>query len=201
MAGLKLGLLGGTFDPVHVGHLILADVAREQLGLERVLFVPAGRPWRKEGWRIAPAEQRLAMLRLAIADNPAFELLTVEVEQPGPAYTADTLEWLHAQRPAAELFFILGQDALADLPNWRRPQRILELATLAVARRPGESQDVAQIEARLPGLSQRLVWLEMPLIEISASAIRERVRKGQSVRYLVPDAVESYIRQHGLYRP
>lgn len=148
---------------------------------------------------MAAAEQRLAMLQVALAGNPAFELTTVEVERPGPSYTVDTLAWLHAQQPGVELFFLLGGDTLSDLPHWHQPQRIRELATLAVAQRPGEPQGDLELESHVvrPG---RLVVVEMPLIEISASAIRERVRSGRSIRYLVPDAVEAYIREHGLYR-
>ena len=197
---MRLGLLGGTFDPLHLGHLILAEQAREQLLLTRVLFVPTGQPWRKAGRSLSPAEDRLAMVRLGIAGHVAFEVATVEIERPGPSYAADTLEWLCRQEPQAALFFILGQDTLMDLPNWRRPQRVLEMARLVVARRPGESGDLAQVEVTLPGLRDRVVWLEMPLIEISASATRERVRRGLSIRYVVPEAVEAYIREKGLYR-
>ena len=200
---MKLGLLGGTFDPVHLGHLVLAETAREQLTLDRVLFVPAGRPWRKAARRITLADHRLAMLRLAIEDNPAFLVETVEMETPGPSYTAETLEWLHAREPGGSVWFIIGEDALADMPHWHRPERILALASLAVARRPQTGRPAGRGEsAPAPGgLSDaRLVWLDMPLLGISASAVRERVRRGVSVRYLVPDAVERYIREQGLYR-
>ena len=200
MAGLRLGVLGGTFDPVHLGHLILAEVGREQLRLGRVLFVPAGQPWRKAGRAVAAAEYRLAMLRLATRGHPAFEVSSIELERAGPTYTVDTLEALRRENPGAELFFLVGIDALLDLPNWREPGRIVELATLAVAQRPGERLDLGEVSDRLPEVASRLVQLEMPLIDISASAIRERVRKGFSIRYLVPDAVEAYIREHGLYR-
>ena len=196
---MKLGVLGGTFDPVHLGHLILAEVAREQLGLERVLFVPAGQPWRKGERTVATAEQRVAMLRLAMAGNASFELSTVELERPGPSYTVDTLQWLHEQRPGAELLFLLGADALVDLPHWHQPQRIQELATLAVARRSGEPQTDLESEGHADRTGY-LVPLDMPFVEISASEIRERVRSGRSIRYLVPDAVEAYIREQGLYR-
>jgi nicotinate-nucleotide adenylyltransferase len=196
---LRLGVLGGTFDPVHVGHLVLAEEAREQLGLERVLFVPAGQPWRKAGRRISKAEDRLAMLRLAAEDNPAFEVSDLEVSRLGPSYTGETLASIRAEHEGAEIFFIMGEDALADLPNWRDPDRIVELAVLAVARRPSDSPEDRDLElmAIAPG---REVWLSMPRIDISASEIRERVQKGLSVRYRVPDAVEAYIREHKLYR-
>lgn len=195
---MRLGVLGGTFDPVHVGHLILAETAREQLALGRVVFVPAGVPWRKAVVSITEPEHRLAMLRLAIAGNPAFAVSDVEVTRVGPSYTAETLKALAKEHTGAELFFLLGEDALADLPNWYQPRRILQLATLAVARRPGGPAEAGDEAPR--GLSAGLVRLEMPRIDISASALRARVRDGLSVRYLVPEAVEAYIREHGLYR-
>lgn len=196
---MKLGVLGGTFDPVHVGHLLLSESAREELGLDRVLFVPAGNPWRKAGRSVASAEHRLALLRLAVQDNPAFVVSTLEVERAGPTYTVDTLVTLREQDPDAELFFIVGEDALADIPNWHSPQRLLELATLAVAARTGEGPSWREAEQRLPGLAARVVWLGTPLIEISATGVRERVRMGMSIRYRVPPDVEAYIRDHALY--
>ncbi len=196
---MRLGVLGGTFDPVHVGHLLLAEEARERLGLEQVLFVPAGQPWRKAGKRISKAADRLAMLRLAAEDNPAFEVSDLEVSRLGPSYTGETLASIRAEHKDAEIFFIMGEDALADLPNWRDPDRIVELAILAVARRPSDSPEDRDLElmAIAPG---REVWLSMPRIDISSSEIRERVQKGRSVRYRVPDAVEAYMREHKLYR-
>jgi len=193
---MRLGVLGGTFDPVHRGHLALAGAARDELALDEVLFVPAGQPWRKAGRIIAPAEHRLAMLRLAISDDSAFRVETLELERPGPSYTADTLEALGAARPGVELFLVLGEDALADLPNWVRPERILELATLAVARRAGAPEG----ERQLPGLRERLVWLKMPLVEVTATEVRERVARGEPIGELAPAAVEAYIREQGLYR-
>lgn len=196
---MRIGVLGGTFDPVHLGHLILAEEAREVLSLERLLFVPAGMPWRKTGRPISPAEHRLAMLRLALEGSP-FELSTLEVERPGPSYTVDTLRELHAAFPAASLYFIMGYDALLDLPNWHQPQEIVRLALLAVARRPGAEDSLEELERELPGVSGRVVWVTMPPIGISASDIRSRVRAGRSVRYLVPPGVEEYIHRHRLYR-
>lgn len=190
---MKLGVLGGTFDPVHIGHLILAESARDQLGLDRVLFVPAGHPWRKEGREIASSGDRVAMLRLAIEGNDPFAVSLVEVEQVGPSYTHVTLKEIAEANSGAEMYFILGRDALTDLPNWKDPDRIMELATLVAAERVGEV-----IAAPVQGVA-RATWLQMPLIEISATAIRERVRRGRSIRYLVPPAVEAYIRERGLY--
>lgn len=186
---MRQGILGGTFDPIHLGHLLLGEAAREQLRLDSVLFVPAGTQWRKAGREIAPAEHRAAMAELAVADNPAFEVSKVEVEIPGPSYTADTLEAL-SETPDVQLYLILGKDAFQDLPNWVRPERIRELATLAVAARNGET-----VTEETP-----VVRLEMPEIGISATDIRERVRAGRTIRYLVPALVEAYIRNHGLYR-
>jgi nicotinate-nucleotide adenylyltransferase len=197
VAGLRIGVLGGTFDPVHRGHLALAGAAREELALDEVLFVPAGQPWRKAGRIVAPAEHRLAMLRLALEGEAGFRVETLELEREGPSYTADTLEALRAARPDDEMYLILGEDALADLPNWVRPERILALATLAVARRAGVPPTAGE---GLPGLRERVVWLKMPLVAVSATEIRECIRRGESIGELVPPAVEAYIRERGLYR-
>ncbi|HLA17865.1 MAG TPA: nicotinate (nicotinamide) nucleotide adenylyltransferase, partial [Dehalococcoidia bacterium] len=156
-----------------------------------------GQPWRKAGRIVAPAADRLAMLRLALENEPAFRVETLELDRPGPSYTADTLEALRSARPDDELFLIVGEDALADLPNWVRPERILELATPAVARRADVPKAAAE---RPPGLSERVVRLKMPLLAVSATEIRDRVRRGLPVDDLVPPAVEAYIREHGLYR-
>jgi len=194
---MRVGVLGGTFDPVHRGHLALACAARDELALDEVLFVAAGQPWRKAGRIVAPAEDRLAMLRLALEGEPAFRVETLELDRPGPSYTADTLEALRAARPDDELFCILGEDALADLPNWVRPERILELSTLVVARREGVPRAAGE---RLPGLNERVVRLQMPLVPVSATAIRERVSRGEPIGEMVPPAVAAYIRERGLYR-
>lgn len=196
---MRVGVLGGTFDPVHNGHLALAAAARDELALDEVLFVPAGLPWRKADREIASDEDRLTMLRLALEGESAYRVSTVELEREGPSYTADTLEGLRADRPDDELFFLMGEDALADLPNWVRPQRIVELATLAVARRDA-GNGAAEAERLLPGLAERVVWLKMPLVEVSATEIRERVRRGEPVEGMVPPAVARYIRERGLYR-
>ncbi len=200
---MKLGVLGGTFDPPHIGHLILAEEARLALGLDQVLFAPAGAPWRKVGQELSPRESRLAMVRLAVGDNPHFAVSSLEIEREGPSYTAETLAELCDQLGReTEFFFIMGGDSLVDFPHWHEPQRILELACLAVAERPepgdvGLGESLAEELAR--GIQERVIWLRMPLIAISASAVRERVRRGLSIRYWVPPAVEEYIRQHKLY--
>ncbi len=201
MARLRLGLLGGTFDPVHRGHLALARAARDELGLDEVLFLPAGQPWRKAGRMIAANEHRLAMLRLALEGEAAFQVSRLELERAGPSYTADTLEALKDDRPEDELFSLLGEDALMDLPNWERPQRILELASLAVARRADSSPEaLAEVERRFPGVRERVVWLKMPAVAVSATETRERVRGGQPIGDMVPATVGGYIREQGLYR-
>lgn len=198
---MRLGVLGGTFDPVHRGHLVLAAAAHAELGLERVLFVPAGQPWRKGDRAITSGEHRLAMLRLGLEGQGAFGIVTLELEREGPSYTADTLGALRRERPNEALFFILGEDALVDLPNWARPGRIQELATLVVARRAGtRRKDVEEVARRVPGLLDRVVWLKMPPVEVTATGVRERVRRGLWIGDLVPPAVEAYIREHGLYR-
>jgi nicotinate-nucleotide adenylyltransferase len=201
MAGVRLGVLGGTFDPPHVGHLILAEEARTSLELQRVLFVPAGDPWRKSGQHVTPAEHRLSMLRLALASDPYFEVCTLEVERAGPSYTVDTLEALRGLHgPGLELYFILGEDALHDLPNWKDPERIVALAWLAVAPRAQSSgPDTPDLGAAGPGIAERIVPIAMPAIDVSSTALRARARAGQSLRYLVPLAVEEYISRHRLY--
>jgi len=196
---VRLGVLGGTFDPVHYLHLILAEGAREQLSLDKVLFVPAGQPWRKADRAITPPEHRVAMLRLACRRNDAFVISTLEIDRGGPSYTIDTLQELHGARPDAKLFFILGEDAFADLPNWKSPELIKRRATLAVAGRAIES---TAADTPLPpnGPTIGLVRLASPLLAISASDIRGRVRQGRSIRYLVAPEVERYIIEHGLYK-
>ena len=199
-----LGVFGGTFDPIHVAHLAVAEAARDALGLERVLFVPNRQPPHKPDQRVTPAADRLAMVRAAIAGNPAFEVSTIEIDREGPSYTADTLETLRAERLAAgqpdDLALILSVDALAGLATWHEPARVLELATLVVAPRDGYPDVGPEAIARLvPGTDARLVVLDGPRMQLSASEIRARAAAGRSVRYLVPDAVATYIGDHALY--
>jgi nicotinate-nucleotide adenylyltransferase len=196
---VRLGVLGGTFDPVHTGHLVLAEQAREQLSLDRVLWVPSGEPWRKAERPVTPAAQRVEMVRLAIAGHPAFNLSTAEADRPGPSYSADTLAQLHGEAPDAGLLFILGSDALADLPGWHEPARLIELATLAAVARDGRRYAAEELERLLPGLAARTVWVDMPRLDISGTELRARAAQGRSLRYLVPDAVEAYIRAQRLY--
>jgi nicotinate-nucleotide adenylyltransferase len=201
-SGPRIGLLGGTFDPVHVGHLRVAEEVRERLELEQVLFLPAPRPWRKSTRRITPVEHRLAMVRLAVAGNPAFAVSTVELEQQGPTYTAETLAALHAELgPGATLYFILGADALRDLPYWYRPEQIVALARLAVVVRPGRRMpDLREFERRVPGLTAAIERVDTTRLDISSTALRRLLAEGRSGRYLVPDAVLGYMDEHKLYR-
>lgn len=197
---MRLGVFGGTFDPPHLGHLMVAEGAREQLRLGRVLFVPAGQPWMKADLVVSPASHRLEMTRLAIQGNAAFQAVDWEVAREGPSYSVETLEQLHRQEPSAELFFILGEDSLGELPRWRDPQRLVELCVLAVYRRPGAAGlSLAEMERKLPGLSGRAVLLAGPLIGISATDLRRRAAQGRSLRYLAPPLVEEYIHRHRLY--
>ena len=197
---MPIGVLGGTFDPPHVGHLVLGECARVQLGLERVAFMPAGDPWRKAGRDVSAAGHRLAMTRLAIEGNPAFRLDAREVERIGPTYTVETLRELHAQG-VDDVVLILGGDALADMPAWREPDVIAALARLAVAPTGADADagERAWLAAQI-GLDAPPVAVGMPPLPVSSTLVRERVREGRPIRYLVPDAVEAYIREHGLYR-
>lgn len=201
MGGARVGVLGGTFDPVHLGHLILAQEALVHLALERVLLVPAGGPWRKADRSVTPAVHRLAMVRLAVAQDPRLGVCTLEVDRGGPSYTADTLAQLRQEwGSAVELFFIMGADALLDLPHWHQPQRIIALAHLAVAQRPGwPALSSDELEKLVPGLSAKVVFVPMPTIDVSASELRQRARRGLPLRYLVPPPVEDYIQRHRLY--
>lgn len=198
---MNIGVLGGTFDPVHNGHLIVAGEARTRLNLAEVLFVPAGQPWLKVGIPISPAEHRLQMLRLALADQPHFKLSTIEIERAGPSYSVDTIAELQGKLgDGDELFFILGWDSLTSLPQWREVSRLIKLCYLVVVPRPGSSRpNLKALEASIPGISQRVMLIDKLEIDISASAIRERIARGLSVRHLVPEPVNRYIKQHGLY--
>ncbi len=198
---MNIGVLGGTFDPIHIGHLILAEEVRARLNLAEILFVPAGQPWLKVDSPILPAEHRVEMVRLAIADKAYFKLSTMEIERAGPTYTIDTIAELKAQLGIGdELFFILGWDNLAELPQWWQPSRLITMCRLVAVPRLGYPlPDLEALEASIPGLSQRVTLMDKPEIDISASAIRNRVAQGLSIRHLVPEPVDEYIRQHKLY--
>lgn len=194
--GLRLGVFGGTFDPPHVGHLALAEWAREELSLDRVLFVPAGSPPHKSAAR-ASAAHRVAMTRRAVRGNPEFVVSTVEARRPGPSYTADTVTALAEAHPGAELWLLMGADMYATFDRWVRPAEIAARAALAVALRPGAAAPRA---SRFAARGKGVRWLANPALEVSSSAVRARARAGLSLRYLVPEPVARYIAQHRLYR-
>jgi len=198
---MNIGVLGGTFDPIHMGHLKVAEEVRDRLNLAQTLFMPAGQPWLKLNNAISPAQHRLEMVRLAIADKPYFKLSTMEIERTGPTYTVDTIAELQAQLGAGdEIFFILGWDNLTQFPQWHQPARLIKMCRLvAVPRVDYPVPDLDSLEVVLAGLSQRVILLDEPRIDISASEIRRRVRDGLSIHQLVPQPVERYIKQHRLY--
>ncbi len=200
-----IGVFGGTFDPIHYAHLAVAESARDALGLEQVVFMPAGEPPHKPGQAISPAADRVAMLQAAIVDNPAFSVSTMEIARAGPSYTVRTLEDLTAGQTAGgftrDIALILSAEALAGLATWREPARVLELATIVVAPRDGYPDlDEAAVMTLVPGATVRVVNLDGPRMRLSASDIRARAAAGRSIRYLVPDAVAAYIGDHGLYQ-
>ena len=198
---MNIGVLGGTFDPIHKGHLLLAEEARARLNLTEILFVPTGRSWLKMDNPISAAEHRVEMVRLAIADMPYFQVSTMEIERAGPSYTVDTIAELQAQLGAENVFFfILGWDNLAQLPRWREPSRLVRLCKLVVAPRPGYSRpNLEELEASIPGLSQSVIFMDRPEVDIDATDIRNRAAQGLSIRHIVPEPVDEYIRQHKLY--
>lgn len=189
----RIGLMGGSFDPIHLGHLVTAEQARVDLGLDEVVFIPAGQPWQKE--HTTPAEHRYLMTVLATSANPFFSVSRVEIEREGPTYTVDTLRTLRARHPDADLWFISGADAILNIVTWRDAAEALDLATFVAATRPGH--DVAALQE--PGIRERIVTLDVPALAISSTDIRARVAADRSVRYLIPREVEEHIRKHGLY--
>ncbi|MCH7786427.1 MAG: nicotinate-nucleotide adenylyltransferase [Chloroflexi bacterium] len=199
---MKVGVFGGTFDPIHVGHLIVAEEARGRLGLDEVLFVPAGQPWFKAGDGVTEARHRMAMVELAIASNPCFRASDIEIGRAGPTYTVETLIELREQLgPDSEIYLILGLDSLQEIDRWRSPERVFELATVVGMSRPGCADlDAKRLDSIFPGASDRVMMLDGPLIDISATDLRRRVSEGLSIKYRVPESVEAYIYEHGLYR-
>lgn len=198
----RLGILGGTFDPIHCGHLVIAEEARVRLALDAVCFIPAGQPPHKRGLPVSPAADRLAMVRLAITGNSAFSVSTMEIEREGPSYTVETLAAMRREVGVdCTLFFIVGGDALPDLLTWRDPERLLELAMLVVVSRPqAPTVNLAQLSRQLPGLVTRLTQVAGPQFAVSGTEIRQRVSQGLPIRYQVPEAVWHYITERRLYR-
>jgi nicotinate-nucleotide adenylyltransferase len=198
---MRVGILGGTFDPVHLGHLIIAEEARSCLVLHRMAFVPAGQPPHKLDRTITGTEQRLHMLREAIAGNPCFELSRVDIDRPGPCYSVDTVRLLQELWGAdTEIHFLVGSDSLAEMPTWHHPERLIQLCRIVAVRRPGYEIDLGALDRAIPGAAARIEMLDAPVLDISSTEIKLRVREGRSIRYLVPAPVERYIYEHGLYR-
>jgi nicotinate-nucleotide adenylyltransferase len=202
----RVGIFGGTFDPVHYGHLVVAEEVYVTLQLTEMVFVPSGQPPHKTHAEITAAEHRLEMLELAIASNPHFTVSRVDLDRPGPSYTADTLRLLRKQWGGnTAIYFIIGGDSLEELLSWHNPSGILrQLTHLVAVRRPGYNESEAYydwLEARLPGIKQRLLIVDAPQFDISGTDLRKRVAEGRPIKYQTPDSVESYIIQYGLYRP
>jgi nicotinate-nucleotide adenylyltransferase len=196
---VRIGILGGTFNPPHLGHLVAGQEAYRELGLDRVMLIPARIPPHKPVEHEPGPEHRLALCRLATQDDDRFEVSELELERDGPSYTVDTLEQLSSQVPNNELFLVVGGDIAAGLPDWHRPERVLELANLAIAKRRGTTRDsVQEALATLRG-GDRARFFQMPRIGVSSTMIRRRVAAGQPIRYLVPDRVVDYIERHELY--
>lgn len=197
----RVGVLGGTFDPIHIGHLMMAEAVRCEYALDEVLFVPAKIPPHKLRQHVAPAADRLAMVRLAVADNPFFRVSTIEMERPGLSYTIDTVRALREVYADAALFFLVGTDVIWDMVNWERINELLGLCEFIAAQRPGCQPDLSAVIATFGEVGRRHIHpLATPELEISSTDIRERVRKGHSIRYVVPDAVAAYINEHRLYQ-
>ena len=196
---MRIGVFGGTFDPIHFGHLAIAEEARDRLDLEEVCFVPAGDPWMKAEQELSLAYDRLNMVRMAVEDNPFFRVSTVELEASGPSYTIDTLKAIREEYgPEVTLFFIMGTDAFVRFEEWKDPKGILALATLAVVDRPGATTWTDEVGEKLAGMG-RVERVRGVHLEISASEIRRRVAAAESIRYLAPAPVERYIYARGLY--
>ena len=198
---LLIGLFGGTFDPPHIGHLILSAEGRAQLGLDRLLWILTPNPPHKQRQGITALEHRLAMVKLAISDEPGFELSTVEIDRPGPQFALDTVKIIAEQNPAADLVYLMGGDSLRDLPAWKRPTDLVAaLRFIGVMRRPGDSIDLPVLEKIIPGLTAKIRYVDAPLLNIAAHEIRQRVSEGRPFRYFLLPTVYDYIVEHDLYR-
>jgi nicotinate-nucleotide adenylyltransferase len=198
---MRLGLYGGTFDPVHFGHLLLAEQCREQFSLDEVWFLPSGNPPHKDQRAITSGQARVEMLQFALAGHPQFQVNRMELAREGTTFTVDTLSTLAAEDAQRELFFLIGADSLDDLPTWRNPRRVTELATIvAVNRGGGPPPTLDAVRSELgEAAASRIQLASMPAIDLSSSDIRRRVQEGKSIRYMTPRAVEVYIQEHRLY--
>ena len=192
--GRRLGVMGGTFDPIHYGHLVTAEEALVQFALDAVVFVPTGRPWMKEEREVSPAEDRYLMTVIATASNPRFHVSRIEVDREGPTYTVETLRALAAEHPDAELYFITGADAMLEILEWKESGEVLSLAHFIAATRPG--YDLTRFESQHANVS----LMSIPALAISSTDVRARVGEGRPIRYLVPEGVKSYVEKAGLYR-
>ncbi len=199
---MKVGVLGGTFDPVHRGHIAMAEEAKASLGLDEMLLIPAGHPMSKTTYRITPAQHRLEMLRLAAADKPHLKVSTMELERPGPTYTIDTLiELKKRYGDKADIYFILGWDSLSQLAEWHEPGRIIGMCHLVAVPRPGfPKPSLEELEKELPGISGKVIFMDKPQMDICASGIRDTVAGGKAIDTLVPGPVAKYIKKNQLYK-
>ena len=197
----RIGIFGGTFDPPHLGHLILAAEAHAQLELTRLLWVLTAQPPHKPDRPISTLEHRVAMVELTLTSNPDFELSRLEIERPGPHYAVDTVRMLKEQSPNAEIVYLMGGDSLRDLPTWRQPRELVAATDLiGVMRRPGAEFDLSELEIDLPGIKTKIRFVDAPLLDISSQAIRLRAAQGGHFRYYLPDSVYNYILKHSLYK-
>jgi nicotinate-nucleotide adenylyltransferase len=196
----SIGIFGGTFDPPHIGHLILAAEARTQFGLDRLLWVLTPDPPHKQDRSVTSIQHRLAMVKLALADAPEFELSTVDMDRPGPHYALDTVKIIAGQNPGADLVYLMGGDSLRDLPSWHRPADFVSAChIIGVMRRPVDAIDLPALEKNVPGLTAKVRFVDAPQLDIAAHEIRERIAEGRTFRYFLPAGVYEYIVGHRLY--
>lgn len=196
-----IGLFGGTFDPPHIGHLVLADEARIELGLDKVLWIVTGEPPHKPDRPITPIEHRLRMVELSVQGEPMFELSRLEVDRPGPHFSVDTLAELARTQPNSERAYVMGKDSLRDLPKWHAPEQFVELTdAIVVLNRTDVEANIEELDNKLPGLAAKLRYLDVPLVDVASRDIRQRVAAGRAFRYLVPHMVAEYIEKHRLYQ-
>jgi len=201
MERVKIGVIGGTFDPIHYGHLIIAEEARVKVGLAKVIFIPAGNPPHKLRRPYSPAHHRYKMVELAIASNPYFEISPIEINRPGPSYSVDTMAILREEMgPNVELYFIMGVDSLAGILTWHKPEELIKLCKIIAVNRPGYGVDIDALNNIIPGIKEQVIFIKAPEIGISSTEIQQRVREGLPIRYLVPPEVERYIYENKLYR-
>lgn len=199
---MRIGIFGGTFDPPHVGHLILAAEALDQLRLDKILWVVTADPPHKQDQNILPVSDRLSLVRAALKGNPAFDISRVEIDRPGPHYALDTIKILQQQYPDDVLIYLIGADSLRDLPTWHKPDQLIEqMGEFGVMRRPDVDLDLSELHARFQGLAEKLTFIDTPMIEISSTEIRERAAGGRPYRYFVPFDVYDFIEKRQLYKP